>query len=108
MMAGFIGHWRNGARDIDGSVNEENVPGVGMKVLHVLERSVPELVGYTIRGRYIVQHQHRLGIEPSVVTSPFFRGADAPAVSEIDGIRYYPAITSLGPTKRRRAGWART
>jgi glycogen synthase len=89
MMAGFIGHGRSVARNISRMVDEESVPGGGMKVLHVLERSVPELVGYTIRGRYIVQHQHRLGLEPSVVTSPFFRGADTPAIGEIDGIRYY-------------------
>ena len=33
-----------------------------MKVVHVLETSAPELVGYTVRGRYIVNHQRRLGL----------------------------------------------
>ena len=60
-----------------------------MKVLHVLETSAPELVGYTIRGRYIVTHQRKLGLDPVVVTSPFFRGATDQRVDEIDGIRYF-------------------
>jgi PEP-CTERM/exosortase A-associated glycosyltransferase len=60
-----------------------------MKVLHVLETSAPELVGYTIRGRYIVTHQRKLGLDPVVVTSPFFRGATDQRVDDIDGIRYF-------------------
>src|SRR4051812_46925243 len=58
--------------------------GEEMKVIHVLETSAPELVGYTIRGRYIVNHQRKLGLDPVVITSPFFRGADARRIDEID------------------------
>lgn len=81
-----------------------------MKVVHVLERSVPELVGYTIRGRYIVKHQRRLGLDPVVVTSPFFRGADRRRTEEIDGIRYHRSNHIPRPDKSRgqvSAYWTR-
>lgn len=72
-----------------------------MKVLHVLETSVPELVGYTVRGRYIVDHQRRQGIEPFVVTSPFFRGADGQETEVIDGITYFRSNHIPRPDKAR-------
>ena len=81
-----------------------------MKVIHVLETSAPELVGYTIRGRYIVNHQRKLGLDPVVVTSPFFRGAGARRVDEIDGVRYYRSNHIPRPDKtsgRLRAYWTR-
>ena len=82
-----------------------------MKVLHVLERSAPELVGYTIRGRYIVGHQKKLDLNPVVVTSPFFKGADGQRVDEIDGVRYYRSNHVPRPDKASQgqfgAYWAR-
>ena len=61
-----------------------------MKALHVLETSLPHTVGYTVRARYIVEHQRRLGLEPVVVTSPLFPAEQAPAqVEEYEGVRYY-------------------
>jgi glycogen(starch) synthase len=81
-----------------------------MKVLHVLETSAPELVGYTIRARYIVSHQRRLGLDPVVVTSPFFRGADGQRTDEIEGIRYFRSNHIPRPDKSRgrlAAYWAR-
>lgn len=81
-----------------------------MRVLHVLETSVPELVGYTVRGRYIVNHQRRLGLEPFVVTSPFFRGADRQRTEVIDGISYFRSNHILRPDKakgRLTAYWTR-
>ncbi|MFO1418586.1 MAG: glycosyltransferase [Methylotetracoccus sp.] len=61
-----------------------------MKVLHILETSIPDLAGYTIRARAIVQHQKRLGLEPVVVTSPFFPSKDPSVTFERhDGIAYY-------------------
>ena len=80
-----------------------------MKVLHVLEKSAPELVGYTIRARYIVEHQRRLGLEPVVVTSPFSRG-DGQRTDEIDGVRYYRSNHIPRPDKthgRLRSYWTR-
>jgi PEP-CTERM/exosortase A-associated glycosyltransferase len=61
-----------------------------MKVLHVLETSLPHTVGYTVRARYIVDHQRRLGLEPVVVTSPLFLAKEPPAkIEEYEGVRYY-------------------
>jgi len=61
-----------------------------MKILHVLETSVPHTVGYTIRAREIVIHQRRMGLDPVVITSPFF-ATNNPGVSleRIEGTRYY-------------------
>jgi glycogen synthase len=72
-----------------------------MKVLHVLETSVPELIGYTIRGQYIIQHQRQQGIEPIVVTSPFFRGANDRRVDEIGGVRYFRSNHIPAPDRKR-------
>jgi glycogen(starch) synthase len=77
-----------------------------LKVLHVLERSVPELVGYTIRGSYIVKHQRHLGLDPLVVTSPFFSGADDRRVDEIGGIRYFRSNHIRRPDKSHGQLWA--
>jgi glycogen(starch) synthase len=61
-----------------------------MKVLHVLETSLPHTVGYTVRARYIVDYQRRQGLEPVVVTSPLFPPKDPPAqLDEYEGVRYY-------------------
>jgi len=63
-----------------------------MKVLHVVQRSLPILDGYSIRTKYIVENQALKGIKPVVVTSPYHKADDV--VTEagfeiIDGIRYY-------------------
>jgi len=61
-----------------------------MKILHVLETSIPNTVGYTIRAREIVTHQRRMGLDPVVVTSPLFATQEkGVALQEIEGIRYY-------------------
>jgi glycogen(starch) synthase len=61
-----------------------------VKILHVLETSVPDLVGYTIRAKYIVENQKKYGMEPVVVTSPFFKGNHTVMdFDDINGIKYY-------------------
>ena len=61
-----------------------------MKVLHILETSVPHIVGYTIRARAIIDNQRRHGIDPVVVTSPFFKVPGHTAtVEQINGTTYY-------------------
>ncbi|MDY6856607.1 MAG: glycosyltransferase [Thermodesulfobacteriota bacterium] len=61
-----------------------------MKILHVLETSIPNLVGYTIRAKYIVENQKKSGMEPVVVTSPFFQNGDPQIRKEIhNGTIYY-------------------
>ncbi len=61
-----------------------------MKVLHVLETSIPHTVGYTVRAKAIVENQRALGLDVVVVTSPLFPTADRKvSVEEYDGVRYY-------------------
>ena len=59
-----------------------------MKVLHVLDHSVPVMSGYSTRSRNIVGFQRELGLRPVVVTSPK-HPAPGPAREERDGITYY-------------------
>lgn len=60
-----------------------------MRVLHVLDISVPMLAGYTSRSRYIVLNQRALGLDPVVVTSVRFENKTDASMEEIDGIRYH-------------------
>ena len=41
-----------------------------MRVLHVLDHSLPYFSGYSFRSNYIITMQRRLGLQPFVVTSP--------------------------------------
>ncbi len=41
-----------------------------MKILHVLDHSLPYFSGYSFRSDYILRGQRRLGLHPVVVTSP--------------------------------------
>jgi glycogen(starch) synthase len=63
-----------------------------MRVLHVLDISVPVLAGYTSRSRYIVLNQRALGIEPVVLTSVRHENPTGCSMEEIDGIRYYRTL----------------
>jgi glycogen(starch) synthase len=63
-----------------------------LRVLHVLHSSHPDVTGSSIRSRYIVETQARLGLTPLVATSPFQRPADAAlarGVERFGGIPYY-------------------
>lgn len=71
-----------------------------MKVLHILDISVPMIRGYTSRSRYIVNTQRALGLDPVVLTSPRHDNPDGRSLEEIDGIRYYRSPWS--PAARRR------
>ena len=59
-----------------------------MKILHVLDHSVPLFSGYSFRSRSIIHSQRALGLYPVVLTSPKHRSA-GDGVEEIEGIRYY-------------------
>ena len=59
-----------------------------MKVLHVLDHSLPLGSGYSYRSRSIVAAQKRLGLEPVVLTSPK-QGTPSDGCESIDGIRHY-------------------
>ncbi len=60
-----------------------------MRVLHVLDISVPMLAGYTSRSRYIVNNQRAIGIEPVVLTSARHENPSGCSMEEIDGVRYH-------------------
>ncbi len=72
-----------------------------MKVLHVLNHSLPLQSGYTFRSRNIFGCLADQGIEPVVVTSPKHEESwDGPWASEeeIDGVRYYRSGRARGPS----------
>lgn len=60
-----------------------------MKILHVLDTSIPDSAGYTTRGLYLVKHQRQQGVDPVVLTSERFRTSWEADVEEIEGVRYY-------------------
>ena len=68
-----------------------------MRVLHVLDISIPMLAGYTSRSRYIVNNQKALGLDPVVVTSVRHQNDKGVAMEELDGIRYHrtPPMRSI-------------
>ncbi len=59
-----------------------------MKILHVLDHSIPLHSGYTFRTRAILNEQRRLGWETSHLTSPKHRGAAADE-EDVDGLHFY-------------------
>ena len=65
-----------------------------MKILHILDRSFPNLSGYASRAHYIIQHQKQLGFTPLVLTS--FRHKSETGENFFDGEKYYrmPSVTN--------------
>jgi hypothetical protein len=59
-----------------------------MKVLHILDHSVPLFSGYTFRSHSIIQAQRASGLQPVVLTSPK-HGSPSDGMEDIDGIQYY-------------------
>lgn len=66
-----------------------------MKVLHVLDHSIPLHSGYTFRTRSILKQQHALGIETCHVTSPK-HGNDEKEIEETDGLTFYRSAPASG------------
>ena len=72
-----------------------------MKILHILDHSVPAMSGYSTRSRNIVSFQRGLGLRPVVLTSPK-HPVPGPDREERDGITYYrtgrqSALGTAGP-----------
>ena len=63
-----------------------------MKILHVLDHSVPLFSGYSFRSRSIIHAQRALGLKPVVLTSPKHEAATN-GMEEIEGIQYYRAAS---------------
>jgi PEP-CTERM/exosortase A-associated glycosyltransferase len=59
-----------------------------MRILHVLDHSLPLQSGYTFRTRAILEQQRALGWETFHLTSAKHRAASVP-VEEVDGLRFY-------------------
>jgi PEP-CTERM/exosortase A-associated glycosyltransferase len=70
-----------------------------MRVLHVLDHSIPLQSGYTFRTRAILREQRRLGWETFHLTSPK-HAAPSPAEEEVDGLRFYRTQWTPGPLTR--------
>ena len=66
-----------------------------MRVLHVLDHSIPLQSGYTFRSRAIIREQRAMGWETIQLTGPKHnRGRVLPEVEEIDGLQFHrsPAV----------------
>ena len=63
-----------------------------MRILHVMDISIPMLAGYTSRGKYIVNTQASLGLDPVVLTSVRHEDDKGCSMEEIDGIRYHRTL----------------
>jgi PEP-CTERM/exosortase A-associated glycosyltransferase len=59
-----------------------------VKVLHVLDHSLPIGSGYSYRSRSLLAAQRRLGLEPVVLTSPK-QGSPRDGQEIVDGVRHY-------------------
>jgi glycosyltransferase involved in cell wall biosynthesis len=68
-----------------------------MTVLHLLWSAPPDVTGASIRSRYLVESQARLGVSPVVLSSPFqapFDPACARGVERLNGIPYHRCFDS--------------
>lgn len=63
-----------------------------MKILHILDHSLPLHSGYTFRSRNIFRAQLKRGLQPVILTSPKHEESwkgPCERLEEIDGFRYY-------------------
>ena len=61
-----------------------------MRILHVLDHSIPLQSGYTFRSRAIIQAQRALGWETIHLTGPKHNPGETPAASEtVDGLEFH-------------------
>ncbi len=68
-----------------------------MRVLHVLDHSIPLHSGYTFRTAAILREQRALGWETFHLTSPK-QGKTAAATEDVDGLRFYRSeVPPAGP-----------
>ncbi len=70
-----------------------------LRVLHVLDHSIPLHSGYTFRSRSILQQQRALGWQTFHITGPK-QGVSAAAYEEVDGLGFYRTAASDGALAR--------
>ncbi len=63
-----------------------------LKILHILDHSIPLHSGYTFRTRAILEQQRKLGWETYHVTSAKHTGAKS-ETEEVDGLTFYRSDT---------------
>ena len=70
-----------------------------MKILHVLDRSLPRVAGYTARAAAVLEHQTMLGLEPVALTSA--RQDGEPLSERIRGVMHHrtPAPAAWSPLR---------
>jgi PEP-CTERM/exosortase A-associated glycosyltransferase len=66
-----------------------------MKILHILDHSIPLHSGYTFRTKAILEQQRKLGWETFHVTSPK-HSAPTAAIESVDGFTFYRSAQPLG------------
>jgi PEP-CTERM/exosortase A-associated glycosyltransferase len=66
-----------------------------VKVLHILDHSIPLHSGYTFRSRAILQQQRALGIDTCHVTSPKHGNLEA-GEEIVDGLKFYRSAQPTG------------
>ncbi|WP_431475993.1 TIGR04063 family PEP-CTERM/XrtA system glycosyltransferase [Massilia eburnea] len=67
-----------------------------MRILHVLDHSIPLHSGYTFRTRSILQAQRARGWQTFHLTSPK-QGASSAARETVDGLEFYRTAPASGP-----------
>ena len=83
-----------------------------MRILHILDHSIPLHSGYTFRTAAILREQRALGWETFHLTSPK-QGQTAAEVEDIDGLRFYrspvpaPGRSGINELRQVRAVQAR-
>lgn len=70
---------------------------MSVKVLHILDHSLPKTDGYAVRSSCIARHQRQFGIHPAVLTSPAHPGSDTD-FEVLDGMRHYRTRVAGLPT----------
>jgi len=76
-------------------MTELNVLTKNLKILHILDHSIPLHSGYTFRTRAILEQQKELGWKTSHVTSAKHSIAEQ-AIEEVDGLRFYRSQQPTG------------
>ncbi|MBD9357765.1 TIGR04063 family PEP-CTERM/XrtA system glycosyltransferase [Methylomonas albis] len=66
-----------------------------MKILHILDHSIPLHSGYTFRTRAILEQQRKLGWETFHVTSAKHQVGEAP-IETVDGLTFYRSAIPQG------------
>jgi len=72
---------------------------MSLRILHILDHSIPLHSGYTFRTRAILREQRRLGWETFHLTSPKHSAPSGPD-EEVDGLHFYRTLWRPGPLRR--------